>query len=68
MYDATQSYPNAFYLGGAITIVGGLFYLPILLDRDLFKPENKEDSKCPKPIGKQRPLSFHLIGELETVM
>ena len=65
MYDATLSYPNAFYLGGAITMVGGLCYLPILLDKDLFKVENTEDSESSPPHNKQRPLSSHLIGELE---
>ncbi len=68
MYDATLSYPSAFYLGGAITIVGGLCYLPILLNKDLFKVENKEESTPSQSHRKRRPLSFHLIGELETVM
>ena len=67
MYDATLSYPSAFYLGGAITIVGGLCYLPILLDKDLFKVENKEESKHSKSHGK-RPISLHVIDENETVV
>ena len=66
MYDATLSYPNAFYLGGTITIVGGLCYLPILLDKKLFKTENKEETNSTHLHRNQRSMSTHLTEDPET--
>ena len=31
LYDATQHYPNSFYLGGGVTMLGALVMIPVAL-------------------------------------